>query len=170
MPTNIHFFGTVGTSKNIIAYGNLGSYLISTDGGINWKQKTIDNFREIRKIVSYNDTLWGIIHNGFLINSIDHGQNWKIINIKKYLKEDDILASILASDDYIYIRSFFSVLRFDKNFNYINSYSDSLLDISMFQYSIPDLIMPFERNDMYYIYNNIIVESIYKDGIVVLSK
>lgn len=173
MPTNIHFFGSVATSKNIIAYGNLGSYLITTDGGKSWNQKAIDDFGEIRKIVNYNDTLWGIINTGSIIRSTDHGLNWTITDIRKFLNHNDLLANILVTEKFVYTRSYNSIICFDKNLNYINKNTDSLLDISYVNEIKPGYVDRLWYDEMYFCFNKIIANSYWytrNGGIIVLSE
>ncbi len=125
MPLKIHYFGTVAAGNYIIAYGTNGSGLESMDGGKTWKHRYIHEYGEIRKIVNANDTLFGILNPDILLKSVDKGKTW--LKTKFETGEDNIFVNILASGDFVYIRTQQSIFRFDKNYNLINEFSDTLI-------------------------------------------
>jgi hypothetical protein len=168
MPTNIHFFGTVATSKNIIAYGSHGSYMLTSDKGKNWNQFSMNKFGEIRKIVNYNDTLWGVIDVGFIIRSTNHGMIWETYKIQ--LNNGNVFVSLEIADNDIYIRSLQGILRFDKNINFLNSNSDSILKCTSFNYNDHQDSPNIYYYDYLHLSNGkLFLDSKYFDGIIFLT-
>ncbi len=125
MPLKIHYLGTVAAGDYIIAYGTNGSGLESMDGGKTWKHRYIHEYGEIRKIVNANDTLFGILNPDILLKSVDKGKTW--LKTKFETGEDNIFVNILSFGDFVYIRTQQSIFRFDKNYNLINEYIDTLI-------------------------------------------
>jgi hypothetical protein len=126
LPLNMDFTGTITSGNNIICYSNIGAYLISTDKGKSWQQHTIELGGEIKKIINYNDTLYGIFKNGIMFKSVDNGLSW----IKNYydLPGMDYFNSISVNDENIFVATNQSILKFDKDFNFLSSYTGSPLD------------------------------------------
>ena len=157
-PIKIHFFGSVSSGKNIIAYGSNGSYLITTDKGVTWQQHSLNLFGEIRKMVNYNDTLWGIIREGYIIRSTDHGINWKKHEFA--LEEDDALINIELCEHSIYLRSLKHIFRINRDYNIQAMFTDPIIEITdeMGIHSgikeLPDVyskldFMRYEKNELF---------------------
>ena len=53
MPLKIHYLGAVGAGDNIISYGTNGAYLLSTDKGQSWEQRSLNNFGQINHIINF---------------------------------------------------------------------------------------------------------------------
>ncbi|MCX6152789.1 MAG: hypothetical protein NT007_01380 [Candidatus Kapabacteria bacterium] len=171
MPMNIHFLGSVTSGRNIIAYGSNGAYMLTTDQGKTWKRHSIADFGNISDIVNFKDTLWGIFDSGYLLRSVDNGQSWfkKQFNLNK----DDYYTKLLVTDKYIYIRTLKEILRFDKNFNLLNSIQDTLFESTFgtadyFQLGVNKYFL----NEFFYLNGQIIINVMYKyrDGFAVMSE
>src|SRR6185295_13700711 len=72
MQLKINFNDVISSGQNIIAYGNSGNYLISTDKGNKWNQYNISGTANISQLVNRNDTISGILEEGFIIRSFDN--------------------------------------------------------------------------------------------------
>ncbi len=135
-PMNIHYLGVVSTSKNIIVYGTNGSYLMSTDAGKNWQQRSMHPYGEIRKIVNFRDTLWGVIDKGIIVKSTDHGVSWE--KHKFGLDKDDKFIYILVNENGIYARSRFSVFHINRELKLLNSFTDERIKQKVITHEMPD--------------------------------
>ncbi len=141
MPLNINYYGAVSTGNNTIVYGDYGSYLLSSNNGVSWKQYSLNEYGKINKIVNYKDTLWGIIEEGFVIKSIDDGKSWS--KIKLLVTENEKIYDIFVFDNNILIKTNFELKLINRQFNclktlsklsdsslikdgYINQFTDSL--------------------------------------------
>ncbi len=126
MPVKINFHGAVSSGTNLIGYGDFGTILLSTNRGRSWEQKTITPNGDIRQMLDINDTLWAMTDNGYILLSYDNGLNWK--NNKLENEFDDKFYNFCVNKNSIYIRTKNKVLRFDKKFNFLDEYTDSLLN------------------------------------------
>ncbi|MBM2815658.1 MAG: hypothetical protein HW421_2420 [Ignavibacteria bacterium] len=136
MPMNVHYFGIVSSGKNILVYGSNGAYMMTTDKGNSWKQFSLHDYGEIRKMVNFNDTIYGVIDTGYIVKSTDNGQNWK--KLKFDLSNGDKFINLEISDNYIFIRSLNCIFRFDKNFIFENYYSDTIINTYINKNFIPE--------------------------------
>ncbi|MGB9755918.1 MAG: WD40/YVTN/BNR-like repeat-containing protein, partial [Candidatus Kapaibacteriota bacterium] len=129
MPINTHFNGIVKVNTNIIAYGTGGVYCISSDKGEHWEKFVLKPNITIRKIYNQNDTLWGISDEGDIFWSFDFGRNWNIYHYENIDKEE-FFANLVVVNDYLYIRTKYGLLKFDKKMNLIKSLRDSSLTLT----------------------------------------
>ncbi len=133
VPMNIDFSGVVASGANVIAYGNFGAYLMTTDKGKTWEQYSLkDEFGRILEIVDYRDTLWGLISGihkvgniGYIIQSLDNGYTWNKYKII-VLEENDFFRDLELTDNSIYIKSRNSVYKLNRNFEIERSFTDTL--------------------------------------------
>jgi len=130
-PTRINFLGAVGSGKNIIVYGDYGSYLLSSDLGNSWTQHSIGIFDEIREIVNFKDTLWGITHKGYLILSIDNGINWNLHKLE--IDTAERLVSLIVKDNAIFVRGLKFVMRISKNLQVEGIFQDTSLELKTWE-------------------------------------
>ncbi|MDQ1265037.1 MAG: hypothetical protein QG635_187, partial [Bacteroidota bacterium] len=130
MPTNIHFFGVVSSGHNIIAYGDNGAYLMTTDKGNIWKQYSFikNEYAAVRDIKNYNDTLWGIFDKGSVIRSVDNGMHWTEFEFD--LDSGDRFLTIEVNDDFLFIRSKLHIFKIDRYLQIVKTYTDKLIVIN----------------------------------------
>jgi hypothetical protein len=112
-PLRISFFGGVSCSQNVIIYGDFGSYLFSSDLGKNWTQKFVGVFDQIRAVVNYNDTLWGITIQGKLLKSTDCGLSWNIQPLD--IDSSELWLNLLVNERGIYLRGLNTLYLLDRN-------------------------------------------------------
>ena len=132
MPLTMDFNGVVISGTNIIAYSDNGAILITTDKGISWNQQSIYDYGSIVLMIDKEDALWGIMDIGIILKSTDNGINWT--NHKFELEEGDTCKYFAISVDYIFVRTRDKILRFDKDYNYLNEYVNPQLHCSKFEY------------------------------------
>jgi hypothetical protein len=171
MPTNIHFTGSVASGNNIIAYGDYGAYMLTTDKGISWKQYSLHEFGVIQDMVNQNDTLWGIIDEGYIVRSLDNGINWS--KHKFDLDSADHFVKIVVNENYVFVQSVKGIHRFDKNNNFINSITDSLLVVRYSGFGYVPGVKPFNYsgNEIFTYKNQIILGSkSYYNGFLLLPE
>ncbi|MCX7748728.1 MAG: hypothetical protein N2645_17860, partial [Clostridia bacterium] len=162
-PLKLSFFGAVNVKNNIIVYGDFGSYLFSTDLGNTWEQRFIGIFDEIRSIVNFNDTLFGVTLNGNLIISPDKGESWEIKKVNKEVWEKFL--DILVINDAIYIRSLRKILKLNREGQIIKLLENPIFEPSKsseYDGDIDELINDYHLycNHRFYLYdNNIILNS-----------
>ncbi len=166
-PLNIKFYGSISINGNVIAYGDKGAYLISTDKGQTWEQNSTQDYGKIYKIVLKDGIPWGIIDNGIIIRSPDGGKSWEYRQHE--LEEYDAFISIAAGDNYIYIRTLKKILCFNYKLEFINEYSDSnLQEVSYspitniliqkpFEFINNNLILPSSWNEPEDVYEKILI-------------
>jgi hypothetical protein len=115
LPLKVSFYGAVNVKTNIIVYGDFGTYLHSTDLGKTWVQKFIGRYDVIRDMVNFNDTIFGVMYNGFVVMSTDGGENWFI---KKFqIDTSEKFLRILVTDNAMYIRGIHTLWKLDRSFN-----------------------------------------------------
>ncbi len=127
IPLNTHFLGSVVSWHNILAYGTDGTYLMTTDRGKSWKQYSLNEFGIIREMINYNDTIWGIMDEGYLLASYDYGFSWRLEQYE--IDSDEHFITLVGSDKYIFVRSTNGIYCFDKDFNLINKLKDTIIEI-----------------------------------------
>ncbi|MBM2814229.1 MAG: hypothetical protein HW421_991 [Ignavibacteria bacterium] len=169
MPLNINYFGVVASGKNIIAYGDNGAYLMTTDRGNTWKQYSLNENGEIRCMVNYNDTLLGILDNGYMVQSFDNGFNW--IKSKFALDNGDKFLTLVTSQTSIYIRSINSIYQFDKKLKLVNSFTDTIIKVFAYPKDIEGLPpVSYDNYFMAYLNEQLLISVYYKYyGLVTLS-
>lgn len=165
----LNYFGTVATSKNIIAFGNYGKYAMTTDKGESWKIYSIGETENIRKIVCDNDTLWGVIGKGEIIRSIDHGFNWERFKLSSNQKEEYF--SLIIADNSIYIKTSLSIYKYDKSLNMIAKFSNEDTKSTLKEEDYHDN-EPLEEskvayNDIFYVNHSIVFTNYYSDFIII---
>jgi hypothetical protein len=126
-PIQTHFLGCLESKGRVIVYGTGGAFWVSTDKGDSWERRVIHPFGTIQKIVSQNDTLWGIMDDGIILVSTDLGLNW--LSHKIELSENDFFANLVVFSDHLFIRTKNKILKFDKKINLVDSIEDSVLSI-----------------------------------------
>ena len=105
----VNFSGVALNQSSIIAYGDGGILLRSSDRGNNREQlKIVHDSLIINKVVNDGDYYIGILNNGYLINSKDDGKNWMLYKI---------------SDN----RLFFDMAIYNKNIYLISGISISII-------------------------------------------
>ncbi|MBM2814686.1 MAG: hypothetical protein HW421_1448 [Ignavibacteria bacterium] len=105
---NTNFNGIVANNNRIIAYGQCGIILSSTDRGINWSQKAIaGNVFDILKIIEIENSFYGILSKNYLVISKD-GDEWTSIN----LSPDSTLFDITSDGNSLYILTGQSILNY----------------------------------------------------------
>ena len=104
------FNGVVSIGNNVLCYGNYGIITYSNNKGINWKQLNIGDKYEIKKILNYNNNLYGSTNLG-LIKSKDSGLNWE----KKDIANLNSMNRFTISSDKIYLQSMGKIQIFDTN-------------------------------------------------------
>ncbi|MFN3307424.1 MAG: hypothetical protein ACK42Z_09620, partial [Candidatus Kapaibacteriota bacterium] len=124
--------GAVGSEQNIIVYGDYGSYLLSSDLGNSWTQYSIGIFDEIREIVNFKDTLWGITHKGYLVLSIDNGINWKLHKLE--IDTAERLVSLIVKNNAIFVRGIKFVMKISKNLQVEGIFQDTSLKLHTWEY------------------------------------
>ncbi len=127
IPMKVNFNNSVSTKNNILVYGDYGSYLISTDRGVTWKQKDIGLYNEIFDMVYYNDTLWALVDNNSLYISTDEGLNWEMKKIQ--IGDEDTTVRILVDDESIFLRGKKSIYKINRKFEIISSITSDSLNI-----------------------------------------
>ncbi|MGB9772343.1 MAG: WD40/YVTN/BNR-like repeat-containing protein, partial [Candidatus Kapaibacteriota bacterium] len=125
-PLKISLFGAVNVKNNIVAYGDFGNYLFSTDLGQNWRQRFIGIYDEIRSIVNFNDTLFGITFNGYFIISTDGGLSWNTKNIE--IPSNEKLLKILVTQEGIYVRGIKTLFKLDRMGNVEKTLFDPIFE------------------------------------------
>lgn len=124
-PLGMNFNGIIVSGQNIIAYSDNGSYLMTKDKGISWEQHKILETGNIKLMLNYKDTLWGIIDKGFIVWSSDDGVSWN--NHQVDIGEDDSFEYFTINDNNLYIRLRDQIMQLDRKYNILNTYADSLL-------------------------------------------
>ncbi|MFN3782192.1 MAG: hypothetical protein ACK4SO_08455, partial [Candidatus Kapaibacteriota bacterium] len=174
-----NYNGVVTTRNNVIIYGNFGRYLISNDNCRTWERFTLGNFDEIMFIENFNDTLWGVLKNGYVIVSADEGYSWERTKVE--IDTDDILVQIIPTVDIIYLRGRYAVYSFDRNLRPIKRIReslDTLLTITKFDYFDPTWPYRYEKyiyEPDYYVFDRYIINSTKKvqgpySGFVTIDK
>ena len=159
IPLTMDFNGVVISGTNIIAYSDNGAYLITTDRGKSWKQHSIFDYGSVELMIDKEDALWGVIDIGIILKSTDNGLNW--IPHKFELDEGDTCKYMAVSDDFLFIRTKDKIIRFDKDFNYLNEYQNSILFCDTLEYKGHEFYLdPFLF--MTYINNRLIVSVSHK--------
>ena len=160
MPLKIHYLGSVGAGDNIIAYGTNGAYLLSTDKGQSWRQKCIAQRGQINKIVNYNDTLWGVVNYGNVIRSVNNGLNWEQFNV--LIDTSNRLINIIISDNFVYVRSLKSILRYDKDMNLINHFENVIIEskIDSFYYKPKVYYENYSVSNIFLLKNDLLIDLI----------
>ncbi len=92
------YYGAVYNGSVVICYGNYGILTYSSDYGLNWSQKTIGDFHNIRKIIAVGGNFFGVTSNS-LLKSTDNGDNWYI----QKLNDTGEIVSMEIKNDKIYI-------------------------------------------------------------------
>jgi hypothetical protein len=120
---SIDFNGVVSNNYCILAYGDGGIALRSSNGGEDWEQIAIlpDEF-VINKIINVDgifygcaDMNYGTQRTSYLIKSED-GKSWE----KKYIPSQSIMKSVTASGNKLFSLATQSILVFNTNMNYIS--------------------------------------------------
>ncbi|MFN3781376.1 MAG: WD40/YVTN/BNR-like repeat-containing protein, partial [Candidatus Kapaibacteriota bacterium] len=125
-PIKIAFYGAVNAKNNIIVYGDFGSYLLSSDLGKSWEQRFVGVFDEIRSMVNFNDTLFGVMYNGYLIISTDGGVHWILKKLDK--EQSERFLNILVTEGIIYIRGIQTIYKLDRNGNVLKSLKNPIFE------------------------------------------
>ncbi|MBM2816522.1 MAG: hypothetical protein HW421_3284 [Ignavibacteria bacterium] len=121
LPMTKNFYGSIASGKNVLAFGDCGMYMMTTDKGNSWKKYSIDEKGAIIKMLTFNDTLWGLVDSGLIIWSVNNGISW---NKHKFpLDESDLFMYFDINESCIYIRTTSKIYRYDKGFSLINSCS-----------------------------------------------
>jgi len=138
-PLRLNLWDAVTIGDKIIVYGSLGQILVSTDFGNSWKQQSVDDYSNIRKIINLNDTLWGILENCSVFWSVDQGLTWE----KFKLSIDDTLLNFLPYNDKFILRGTKSIYFVDRNFRIVNIYSNDTLQVIPALSDYDDLAQPY---------------------------
>jgi len=162
IPLKISFFGGVSCSQNVIIYGDFGSYLFTNDLGKHWTQKFVGVFDQIRAVVNYNDTLWGITIQGKLLKSTDCGLSWNIQQLD--IDTSELWLNLLVNERGIYLRGLNTLCLLDRNGKVRKTLSSPLFKPyhNVFLEGNPDeLYSPINEyySYMYFYYDKIIIWS-----------
>lgn len=133
-PLKIDFNGVVAYDNKLLAYADDGFYAISTDNGISWEYKILAKKLSIQKLINKGNEFFGFTDKNKFIkfkNEFD--------NIEYYELESDTLEpvnnnslfidkplDILLDDEFIYIRTFDKIIKYDINFREISRYQSTL--------------------------------------------
>ncbi|MCX6147361.1 MAG: hypothetical protein NTW25_08945 [Candidatus Kapabacteria bacterium] len=127
-PLGIDFNGIVKIKNKVICYGTYSAYLVSSDNGLNWNQKSIygekyDLEENINKLVNFNDTLWGVTSQSKIIKSIDAGETWE----KYDLKQLNSYPELEVNNEYILYKTDGKIIFYDRNFKILKEIKNSFL-------------------------------------------
>jgi photosystem II stability/assembly factor-like uncharacterized protein len=67
-----NYIGVAYNGYSILAYGKNGRILLSTDGGINWKESQIADTLNIVSIGNLNNRYFALSSNGYVFESNDN--------------------------------------------------------------------------------------------------
>lgn len=130
-PVNIDFNGVISIDDNVVIYGSNGYYYYSEDGAKTWEERKILEQANVKKILEYNNDLYGIIEDGYLIKSTDKGNSWIV---KKYDKDSiDKFIAMDVDNEKFFVRSIDKIIEFNLDLEYESHFSDSILFYSEFQ-------------------------------------
>jgi photosystem II stability/assembly factor-like uncharacterized protein len=68
----------IATGEKLVAVGERGHILISTDGGKNWQQKTVPTLSTLTGVFAIGDAMWVVGHDSIILKSSDGGESWAI--------------------------------------------------------------------------------------------
>ena len=149
MPLNVHFNGIVIRGDTIIAYGSVGTFIISVDKGVNWTQNKIPSSSNIIKMFWEENQLTAFNENGEILTSKSYNDKWEMaIDLK-----DSILTVIKMPTGYfIRCRNLLNTLSFSlsqKNSYHLTSEYFPKTDDYLFKY----------QNSISFMNNMLIAES-----------
>lgn len=62
--------------QKVVAVGERGHILISTDAGQNWQQKTVPTLSTLTAVFAKGDSMWVVGHDSIILRSSDGGETW----------------------------------------------------------------------------------------------
>ncbi|MCX6147112.1 MAG: hypothetical protein NTW25_07650, partial [Candidatus Kapabacteria bacterium] len=155
---SIDFSGTLAIGNNVFAYGTKGMYFYSSDKGVGWEQKKVENASSIIKLLNIDNKIIGFTASGQLLQSEDFGKTWQISKLENV----ELICFVDTYLSNIYIRTNKSINLYNNKLELISSYkNDALNDFSIYEIesdvssisSWHNII--FHKNELYfYIANN----------------
>jgi len=127
-PIKINFNGSVATKSNIIVYGDFGAYFISTDKGKSWEKRSVGIYKDIFDLQYFNDTLWGIVEDNYVIVSADEGFNWKIYDLNL---PEELIVKMIVDPEYLFFRGKKTIYKTDHKLKIIKAITSDTLAISL---------------------------------------
>lgn len=68
----------ITADANLVAVGERGHVLISSDNGMNWDQKNIPTTSTLTAVFHLGNKLWAVGHDSLIIGSQDSGESWQV--------------------------------------------------------------------------------------------
>jgi hypothetical protein len=134
--------GVVEINKSIITYGNYGVIMTSDDIGKTWRQKTIGNDLNIKKIIKNGNDLYGIANN-IIFKSYDGGNKWILGSVS-----NDTLLDISYNNDQLVLLSKNNIFSVNTDFQTTDSSIirlNEIYNVAEFQIAENNIFIPINN-------------------------